>query len=135
MITRYISIEPASMRSRYKALIGISGNQLIGFAARKKEYAMLHSCACSQKMIIRLILLENAFLFGISCICSGIICVPVSYIISKIMDSIDMGLTVDIKIVTLIICIFILWLITMFTSTTPIKSLKKMNTAMELKYE
>ncbi len=116
-------------------LIGISGNQLIGFAARKKEYAMLHSCACSQKMIIRLILLENAFLFGISCICSGIICVPVSYIISKIMDSIDMGLTVDIKIVTLIICIFILWLITMFTSTTPIKSLKKMNTAMELKYE
>ena len=116
-------------------LIGISGNQLIGFAARKKEYAMLHSCACSQKKIIRLILLENAFLFGISCICSGIICVPVSFIISKIMDSIDMGLKVDIKIGTLILCIFILWVITMFTSTTPIKSLKKMNTAMELKYE
>ena len=116
-------------------LIGISGNQLIGFTARKKEYAMLHSSACSQKMLIKLILLENAFLFGISCVCAGIICVPVSYIISKIMDSIDMGLTVDIKIGTLIICIFILWLITMFTSTTPIKSLKKMNTAMELKYE
>ena len=116
-------------------LIGISGNQLIGFTARKKEYAMLHSCACSRKKIIRLILIENALLFGISCICAGIICIPVSYLIARIMDVIDMGMTIDVHVGTLIGCIFILWVITMFTSTTPIKSLRKMNTAMELKYE
>ncbi|MCR5121658.1 MAG: hypothetical protein K6B74_04485 [Ruminococcus sp.] len=56
-------------------LIGISGNQLIGFTARKKEYAMLHSCACSWSKIIRLILTENALLFGISCIAAGIVCI------------------------------------------------------------
>ena len=36
-------------------LIGISGNQVIGFASRKKEYAMLHSCACARKDIIKMI--------------------------------------------------------------------------------
>ena len=116
-------------------LIGISGNQLIGFAARKKEYAMLHSCACPRSKIIRLILIENALLFGISCIAAGLVCIPVSIFISKVFLILDLGLNATVRYNMLMICIFVLWLITMLTAMSPIKSLKKMNTAMELKYE
>ena len=116
-------------------LIGISGNQLIGFAARKKEYAMLHSCACSQSKIIRLIFAENAMLFGISCIVAGIICVPVSILISRILRYTNLGIYIDVRYNQLILCIIALWLITMLTSLSPINHLKNMNTAMELKYE
>ena len=116
-------------------LIGISGNQLIGFAARKKEYAMLHSCACSQSKIIQMILTENALLFGTSCIMAGIICIPVSILISKILRQTNLGIFIDVRYGMLTLCIVILWMITMLTSLSPINSLKKMNTAMELKYE
>ncbi len=116
-------------------LIGISGNQLIGFEARKKEYAMLHSCACSQSKIIRLILAENAMLFGISCIAAGMVCIPVSVLISRILRYTNLGINIDIKYNMLFLCIIALWLITMLTSLSPINRLKKMNTAMELKYE
>ncbi|MBR4223854.1 MAG: ABC transporter permease, partial [Oscillospiraceae bacterium] len=116
-------------------LIGISGNQVIGFAARKKEYAMLHSCACSRSKIIRMILIENALLFGISCLMAAVICIPVSALISRIFILSQMGIYVDLEFSALFGCILILWIITMLTSLTPIKSLKKMNTAMELKYE
>lgn len=134
--TKFIAIMLAVMASAIAlTLIGISGNQLIGFAARKKEYAMLHSCACSQSKIIRLILVENALLFGISCIAAGLICIPVSSLIARIFVLMDMGLNATIRYNMLFGCIFLLWVITMLTSMTPIKSLKKMNTAMELKYE
>ena len=132
LIAAMIAVLAASIAM---TLIGISGNQLIGFAARKKEYAMLHSCACSQSKIIRLILAENAMLFGISCIVAGIICVPVSILISRILRYTNLGIYIDVRYNLLILCIIALWLITMLTSLSPINHLKKMNTAMELKYE
>ena len=96
---------------------------------------MLHSCACSRSKIIRMILIENALLFGISCIAAGLICIPVSTLIARILSMTDLGIYVDVRYNTLFICIFILWLITMLTALSPIKSLNRMNTAMELKYE
>ena len=116
-------------------LIGISGNQVIGFVSRKKEYAMLHACACSRKDIIKTIWIENALLFGISTILSGVLCVPVSYMISKIFMLADLGISVVIRYGVLFGCLVVLWIITMMTCLSPIRSLKNMNTAMEIKYE
>ena len=116
-------------------LIGISGNQVIGFAARKKEYAMLHSCACSQEKIIRMILTENAILFGISVMMSAIMTVPVSMMIAKIFRLSGVGINISVRYDTLLISIAVLWLAIMLTTLSPIRALKKMNTAMELKYE
>ena len=116
-------------------LIGISGNQVIGFAARKKEYAMLHSCACSRSKIVRMILTENAILFGLSVLLSAILTVPVSLQIAKIFRMSGVGINISVRYDTLIICIVVLWLAIMLTALSPIRELKKMNTAMELKYE
>ena len=116
-------------------LIGISGNQVIGFASRKKEYAMLHSCACPRSSIIKMILIENSMLFGVSCIVAAILCIPVTALIGRIFVMSDAGLSVSVEYGMLILCICVLWLITMLTSLSPIRSLRKMNTAMEMKYE
>ena len=116
-------------------LIGISGNQVIGFASRKKEYAMLHSCACGKKDIIKMILTENGLLFGISVLVAAILCVPVSMLVQHIFVLSDTGIYVEPRYETMIISLVILWIVTMITALTPIRSLIKMNTAMEMKYE
>ena len=116
-------------------LIGISGNQVIGFASRKKEYAMLHSCACGKKDIIKMILVENGLLFGISVLVAAILCVPVSMLVQHIFILSDTGIYVEPRYETMIISLVILWIVTMITALTPIRSLIKMNTAMEMKYE
>jgi ABC-type antimicrobial peptide transport system permease subunit len=116
-------------------LIGISGNQVIGFASRKKEYAMLHSCACPKKDIIRMILIENALLFGISVIVSACLCVPVTMLVERIFVLSDTGIFIVPRYVIMAISLLCLWGVTMITSMSPINSVKKMNTAMEMKYE
>lgn len=116
-------------------LIGISGNQVIGFAGRKKEYAMLHSCACSRKDIIKMILMENGLLFGISVLVAAILCVPVAMMVQHIFVLSDTGIFVIPRYETMFISLIVLWIITMFTALSPIRSLRKMNTAMEMKYE
>ncbi len=116
-------------------MIGISGNQIIGFASRKKEYAMLHSCACPRSSIIKMILAENAMLFGVSCIVAAVLCIPVTLLVSRIFILTDSGILVTVQYHMLFLCIFALWLITMLTSLSPINSLRKMNTATEMKYE
>ncbi|MBR5089325.1 MAG: ABC transporter permease [Ruminiclostridium sp.] len=116
-------------------LIGISGNQIIGFASRKKEYAMLHSCACPRSSIIKMILTENALLFGVACIVSAVLCIPVTMLVARIFIMTDTGIFVSVHYGVLFLCIFALWAVTMLTSLSPIRSLRKMNTAMEMKYE
>ncbi len=116
-------------------IVGISGNQVIGFVGRKKEYAMLHSTACSRKKIIRMIWIENALLFGISVISAAVISVPVVLLISKIFRLTNLGLFMEARFDALAGCAVLLWLVTMLTANTPIRGLKKMNTAVEMKYE
>ena len=116
-------------------LIGISGNQVIGFASRKKEYAMLHSCACPKRDIIRMILIENGLLFGISVIVAACLCVPVTMLVEHIFILSDTGIFIVPRYETMFISLLILWVVTMITSMSPINSVKKMNTAIEMKYE
>ena len=116
-------------------LVGISGNQVIGFIGRKKEYAMLHSCACDQSSIIRMIWIENALLFGVSVLAAGILSVPVIVIINHIFVIIEIGIYSTPPYGLIFISLIILWIITMLTTLSPIKNLKRMNTATEMKYE
>ena len=116
-------------------LIGISGNQVIGFISRKKEYAMLHSCACDQASIIRMIWIENGMLFGISVLFAGILSIPLVKILSRIFEISELGIYATPHYGLILICLVVLWGITMLTARSPIKGLKKMNTAAELKYE
>ena len=116
-------------------LIGISGNQVIGFASRKKEYAMLHSCACCKRDIIKMIWMENAMLFGVSALTALIVSVPVTMLIARVFLLADVGINITLRYDTMFICLVLLWAVTMLTALSPVKSLKKMNTAIEMRYE
>ena len=128
-------IMAAIIASVVLTLVGISGNQVIGFIGRKKEYAMLHSCACDQASIIRMIWIENAMLFGVSVLAAGILSIPVIMIINHIFVIIEIGIYSTPPYGLIFISLIVLWFITMLTALSPIKSLKKMNTATEMKYE
>ena len=85
--------------------------------------------------IISLIWIENAFVFAVSGIIAFIMCFPLTMLASKAFDLADTGVSLNVSFSTLVLYIIVMWLITMMTAVTPIKSLKKMNTATELKYE
>ena len=116
-------------------LVGISGNQVIGFASRKKEYAMLHSCACPLGKIIRMIWIENGLVFGVAGIVAYIMSFPMAILLSKAFVQADLGVAIKTNYLMLLGYMVVLWGITMLTALTPIKNLKKMNTSAELKYE
>ena len=116
-------------------LIGISGNQVIAFASRKKEYAMLHSTACAMKSIVRLILIENGIVFGIAGLIAFILTLPVSQLTSRVFVLANMSMDMQVNFGVLFLYILGMWGITMLTAITPIRNLKKMNTATEMKYE
>ena len=116
-------------------LIGISGNQAVGFAARRKEYALLHSTAMNKRQIRRLILLENCFTFGIATAAAFVISVPMILIIKQALVKLNMGIRMAFQPVPLIGFMFVIWAVVMLTAFAPMRRLRKMNTAEEIKYE
>lgn len=134
MVTVFV-LYGAILASIALTLIGISGNQVIAFASRKKEYAMLHSTACPLKKIIRLIRLENGIVFGIAGLMAFIMTLPVVKLTERVFVLSNMNMEMHVNYGLLFLFIVVLWGITMLTTISPIKSLKKMNTATEMKYE
>lgn len=116
-------------------LIGISGNQLIGFEGRRKEYALLHSTAMPRRKLSRLILLENAFTFACSVLLAVLFSIPVTMLISHIFDQIDAGITLVAQFGAQVMFCLFTWCIVMLTALSPIRMLRRMNTAQEIKYE
>ena len=116
-------------------MIGISGNQLVGFESRRKEFALLHSTSMTRKQIARMIFLENGISFAISVLLSVIISIPVTLLVTNVFNSAGMGLSVTVRPLP-ILCFFgVIWVIIMLTARTPIRRLRRMNTANEIKYE
>ncbi|MBP0971817.1 MAG: ABC transporter permease, partial [Oscillospiraceae bacterium] len=116
-------------------MIGISGNQLVGFESRRKEFALLHSTSMTRKQIARMIFLENGISFAISVLLSVIISIPVTLLVTNVFNSAGMGLSVTVRPLP-ILCFFgVIWVIIMLTARTPICRLRRMNTANEIKYE
>ena len=119
----------------FLTMIGISGNQLVGFESRRKEFALLHSTAMTRKQIARLIFLENGFSFGIAVLLAVLCSIPVTMLIQRVFNTAGMGLTLTIRIRPMLGFLAVIWVIIMLTARTPIRRLKRMNTANEIKYE
>lgn len=116
-------------------VIGTTGNQIIGFEGRKREYAVMYSTAMNKRQLKRLIFLENMISSGIAVVVSVASSVYLIKIIEIILYNIDMTVTVDESFGLYIGAGFVFWLILMLTCLSPVKALRKMNTATELKYE
>ncbi|MCR5251790.1 MAG: ABC transporter permease [Lachnospiraceae bacterium] len=121
-------------------MIGIAGNQSIGFLTRKRETALLYSVAMPRHKLKRLLFLESLFSMGISAIVSAIASPFLYRVLIHLLDVITdgdlslenteaMGTAHGVIFLAIILAVFLL------TTLIPSKYLKKMNIAEELKYE
>ncbi|MCR5592457.1 MAG: ABC transporter permease [Saccharofermentans sp.] len=121
-------------------LIGIGGNQALGFITRKRETAMLYSVALSRNKLKLLLFLESLFSIGIS---AGVaaLAMPLLYnVLGKLLNVIsegDLNILEEGPLDIKIILVYFLIIMFVFMSTTliPFRSLRKMKIAEELKYE
>ena len=74
-------------------------------------------------------------LFGVSALTALIVSVPVTMLIVRVFLLADVGINITLRYDTMFICLVLLWAVTMLTALSPVKSLKKMNTAIEMRYE
>ncbi len=116
-------------------IIGISGNQIIGFESRRKEYALLHSTSMSRKQLSWLIVLENLIIFGISVLFAILTSIPVTLIISDLLDRVDAGIYITPYYHELAGFGIAVWFVMMLSAIVPLRMLNRMNTADEIKYE
>ncbi len=117
------------------ALLGSVSNAIIGFEQSRRKYAVLHSVAASKKKLSKLILLETL----ISSITAGVLALLMGSLLTSLIEtalsSLDMGLEIIFNVPLIIVFIAVLTAAMLLAAIKPISSLKKMNTAAELKYE
>ena len=117
------------------ALLGAVSNAIIGFEQSRKKYAVLHSVAASKKKLSKLIVLETL----ISSVTAGVLALFMGVLLTSLIETALAGLNIGVEIVfdLPLITVFIIGLTAalLLASIKPISSLKKMNTAAELKYE
>lgn len=116
-------------------VIGTSGNQIIGFEGRRREYAVMYSTSMNRKQIKRLIFLENMISTGISVFVAVCTSRFLMSLVGRILDTIDMAIEIQVNFSTYITAGIVFWIIMMFTCLSPMRSLHNMNIASELKYE
>lgn len=117
------------------SIIGISGNQILGFEARRREYAVMYSTSMTRKQISRLIFQETFLSIGTSVILGTILGFILTIFIKRAVYALLIPLPVGLGIGQYIQMAVVLIFIMVVTSLKPIKLLKKMKIAEELKYE
>ena len=118
-------------------IIGVSGNQTIGFENRRREIAVLYSVAMSRKKLNRLLILENAISIGLSAVVAFAISPILVKNFATVLVMVTGGdlpeITFDVGIIAAYMVIA--FAIIMITNIIPVRRIKKMNCSLELKYE
>ena len=121
-------------------LIGIAGNQSLGFITRKRETALLYSVAMTRKKLRRLLFLESLFSMGISSVVA-MCAAPFLYrVLGHLFSIFSEG---DLSILdeggidggTMLTYAGIILAVFLLTTISPARQLRKMKIAEELKYE
>lgn len=117
------------------ALLGAVSNAVIGFEQSRRKYAVLHSVAASRKKLSKLIILETL----ISSATAGLFALLMGVLLTSLLEaalaSLDMGVEILFNVPLIISFIAVLTAAMLLAAIKPISSLRKMNTAAELKYE
>ena len=116
--------------------IGTISNQLIGFVGRKKECAVLLSTAMSRKklsgILLKEVLLTSLAAAGSGCLLGHVL----THIIGEAVDNAaSIGILIRADIGRTFLFFLLLTLIFTLTVLFPIRSLRKMKIAEQLKYE
>lgn len=117
------------------AVISVSGNQTIGYEQSKHELAVLRSQGMSMRQLSEMLIWEAAVITVISSLCFAIFGNIVINMISAILCSFDMNIPVAIEPVGVAVLIGMMSAAVILTAVIPIRALKRMNTAEELKQE
>ena len=116
-------------------VIGMISNQLIGFEGRRRECAVLSSTSMTREKISRLFLLESMLASGIALL----VALPTAFLafvpFKRIMESLAAEITIVYDIKMYVIFLGTLWVIFTLIALFPIRALKRMNLAEQLKYE
>ena len=121
-------------------LIGIAGNQSLGFLTRKRENALLYSVALPRGGLKKMLFLESVFSMGISAVIAAITAPFLYGVLGHLLDVIGDG---DINILEQgmaattkgLLYLGVILVVYLMTTLIPFKYLRKMNIAEELKYE
>ena len=121
-------------------LIGIAGNESLGFITRRREMAMLYSVAMPRKRIRRLLFLESLFSIGLSATVASVSVLFLYQVLGNLMALLSDG---DLNILrkgtidpgTMITYLVVIVFVFLLTTLIPIRYLRKMKISEELKYE
>lgn len=117
------------------AVISVSGNQTIGFEQSRHELAILRSQGMSMRQLSEMLILEAAIITVISSLCFAVFGNTVMNMISAILCSLDMNIPVITSPLGVAVLIAMMSAAVILTAVIPIRALKRMNTAEELKQE
>lgn len=116
-------------------LTGISGNQAVGFEGRKREYAVMHSTSMNKGQIRKLIISETLLSMGIGVVIAVFMGRLINFLLEKAVFAIGLPLKIDTPMTDYVKMGLILLAVLLLTCGAPVRALRKMNTAQELKYE
>lgn len=117
------------------AVISVSGQQMIGFEQRRHELAVLRSQGMSISQLSKMLLYETAltaFLPVIIYLCTGRFMIQM---IEQSLSSLDIGIPISYEHSEIALFLAIMTAAVILTVLIPIFSLKRMNTAEQLKCE
>jgi ABC-type antimicrobial peptide transport system permease subunit len=117
------------------AVISVSGQQLIGFEQRKHELAVLRSQGMSISQLAEMLICETmltAVLPVLLYLCTGHFVIRM---IEKALSSLDMGIPISFERPEIAVFLLVMSAAVILTVLIPIFSLKRMNTAEQLKCE
>ena len=117
------------------AVISVAGNQSVSFEQRKREFAVLYSAGMSQKQLSRMIVTELAAMAAFSTIVALLSGVVLVKILSQLLAVLDLSIPVFFDAGGIFTFVIVLLAVLMLTAILPVYSLRKMNTATQLKYE
>ena len=115
--------------------IGVVSNCLIGFDGRKRECAVLMSTSLTREKLSMMFLAESAIASGVALVTA----IPLSFFMYRvflnILDGLMVSIPIHMSITSSIILGLLMWAVFTLSALFPIKALRKMNIAAQLKYE
>ena len=116
-------------------VIGMISNQLIGFEGRKRECAVLASTAMSRNRIGRMLFAEGALLAAVAIF----IACPMAFLafgdFERLMGLLDMEIQASWHPGTYVGFLILLWVVFTTVSLFPMRALRKMTLAEQIRYE
>ena len=116
-------------------VIGMISNQLIGFEGRKRECAVLMSTAMTRDKLSFMFILESMISSAIALIVSLPAAILAFIPFRRLLNSLAGGFNVSYDIKMYVVFLVILWVVFTLVSLFPVRSLRKMKIALQLKYE